>query len=61
MWQIRRQHNRPYIEIFQLESSGFGEILSDDFVDWRLSEQANGKEESTHINGQVNGEATNGA
>ncbi|PGG97867.1 decapping nuclease rai1 [Blastomyces parvus] len=35
LWRIRRQEKSPVIEVFKLEDSGHGGILSQAFVDWR--------------------------
>ncbi|EEH02596.1 HLA class III protein Dom3z [Histoplasma capsulatum G186AR] len=37
LWRIRRQEKSPVIEVFKLEDSGHGGILSQAFVDWRSS------------------------
>jgi len=36
VWRIRRQERSPVIEIFKMEETGYGDILSDEFLDWRL-------------------------
>ena len=36
VWRIRRQERSPVIEIFRMEETGYGDILSDEFLDWRL-------------------------
>ncbi|PGH14419.1 protein rai1 [Helicocarpus griseus UAMH5409] len=35
LWRIRKQEKSPVIEVFKLEESGHGGILSQAFVDWR--------------------------
>ncbi|EAS37270.3 rai1 protein [Coccidioides immitis RS] len=35
MWRIRRVEKAPVIEVFKLEDSGHGGILSDAFIEWR--------------------------
>ncbi|KKZ66047.1 protein rai1 [[Emmonsia] crescens] len=35
LWRIRKQEKSPVIEVFKLEDSGHGGILSQAFVDWR--------------------------
>lgn len=35
VWRIRRRDNSPVIEVFKIEDSGHGDILSSDFVKWR--------------------------
>ncbi|QSS50340.1 HLA class III protein Dom3z [Histoplasma capsulatum var. duboisii H88] len=37
LWRICRQEKSPVIEVFKLEDSGHGGILSQAFVDWRSS------------------------
>lgn len=34
-WRIRRRERSPVIELFKVEESGYGDILSADFVEWR--------------------------
>lgn len=36
VWRIRRQERSPIIEIFKIEDAGHGDILSQEFLDWRL-------------------------
>lgn len=36
VWRIRRQERSSVIEIWKMEETGFGHILSSEFVDWRL-------------------------
>ena len=35
MWCIRRRERSLVIEVFKIEESGYGDILSREFVDWR--------------------------
>lgn len=35
VWRIRRMEKGPVIEVFKLEESGYGDILSREFVEWR--------------------------
>ena len=35
VWRIRRQERSPVIEIFKIEESGHGSILTPDFLEWR--------------------------
>jgi RAT1-interacting protein len=42
VWRVRRQERSSVIEIFKMEESGWGDILSNEFVDWRMSMAANG-------------------
>ncbi|KAG8532040.1 decapping endonuclease targeting mRNA [Bacidia gigantensis] len=39
IWRIRRQERSQVIEVFKLEESGNGDILSRHFVDWRTKAQ----------------------
>lgn len=34
-WRIRKAEKSPVIEVFQVEESGHGDILSSEFTDWR--------------------------
>ena len=64
VWRIRRKERASVIEIFKLEETGHGDILSDEFINWRIKlalneqdlEQKN-TEETTRQgnNGQVDG------
>ena len=40
VWRIRRSEKSPVLEVFKIEESGYGGILSDEFVEWRLHLQA---------------------
>ena len=35
VWRIRRRERSSAIEVFKKEESGYGDILSREFVDWR--------------------------
>ncbi|OJD15326.1 protein rai1 [Emergomyces pasteurianus Ep9510] len=35
LWRIRKQEKSPVIEVFKLEDSGHGGIISQAFIDWR--------------------------
>ncbi|KAJ5675918.1 RAI1-domain-containing protein [Penicillium macrosclerotiorum] len=35
IWRIRKQEKSPVIEVFQIEESGYGDILSPAFTAWR--------------------------
>lgn len=35
VWRIRKAEQSPCIEVFKLEESGHGDILSSEFVRWR--------------------------
>ena len=35
VWRIRRRERSPVIEVFKLEETGYGDILSQGFVNWR--------------------------
>ncbi|WYZ38777.1 hypothetical protein EsH8_III_000691 [Colletotrichum jinshuiense] len=36
VWRIRRKPGAPNIEVFRIEEAGHGEILTDDFINWRI-------------------------
>lgn len=36
VWRIRRKERTPVIEVFKLEETGHGDILSDEFINWRI-------------------------
>lgn len=36
VWRIRRRPQDPHIEVFKVEDTGHGEILSDEFKNWRI-------------------------
>ena len=49
VWRIRKRPNVPVLEVFKVEETGCGDILSQTFVHWRLNElpqmnAANGEE-----------------
>jgi len=46
VWRIRRQERSPNIEIFKVEETGHGDIISDEFINWRikLALNSNGNE-----------------
>ena len=35
VWRIRRRERSQVIEVFKKEESGYGDILSREFVEWR--------------------------
>lgn len=35
VWRIRKKDEVPAIEVFKVEESGCGDILSKEFIDWR--------------------------
>lgn len=37
VWRIRKREKTPVIEVFKMEETGTGSILSDSFVEWRIS------------------------
>lgn len=41
VWRIRRRERSPVIEVFKNEESGYGDILSPEFVEWRNGRDAN--------------------
>lgn len=36
VWRIRRKERSSTIEIFRSEETGHGDILSDEFINWRI-------------------------
>ncbi|CZR59130.1 related to RAI1-nuclear protein that binds to and stabilizes the exoribonuclease Rat1p, require [Phialocephala subalpina] len=44
VWRIRRQERSSTIDIFRVEETGHGEILSDEFIDWRIKLALNSKQ-----------------
>ncbi|RGP77392.1 rai1 [Fusarium longipes] len=36
VWRIKREPQSPTIELFKVEETGHGDILSDDFKNWRI-------------------------
>ncbi|KAH0538741.1 hypothetical protein FGG08_004693 [Glutinoglossum americanum] len=42
IWRIRRREKSPIIEVFRLEESGHGGILTQEFVEWRQKLVSNG-------------------
>jgi len=37
-WRIRKREKVPFLEVFKVEQSGTGDILSKAFLDWRMQE-----------------------
>ena len=40
MWRIRKREKVPKLEVYKLEESGHGDILSEKFVRWRTDESS---------------------
>jgi hypothetical protein len=36
VWRIRRKERSSGIDIFKIEETGHGDILSDEFINWRI-------------------------
>ena len=36
VWRIRRKERSSAIEVFKVEDAGHGDILSDEFINWRI-------------------------
>jgi RAT1-interacting protein len=36
VWRIQRRPQSPTIELFKVEETGHGDILSDEFKNWRI-------------------------
>jgi len=45
VWKIRRGEGSPVIEVFKNEESGYGDILSREFLSWRSGQEFNGAED----------------
>ena len=44
VWRIRRKERSSAIEVFKVEDAGHGEILSDEFINWRIKLALNGQQ-----------------
>jgi RAT1-interacting protein len=44
VWRIRRKERSSTIEIFMVEETGHGDVLSDEFINWRIKLALNTKE-----------------
>jgi len=38
VWRIRKREKIPMLQVFKVEETGYGDILSQSFVDWRLNQ-----------------------
>lgn len=38
VWKIRKREKNPVLEVFKVEETGIGDILSEDFIRWRTLE-----------------------
>ncbi|KAH8768636.1 protein RAI1 [Hyaloscypha sp. PMI_1271] len=47
VWRIRRKEKTSTIEVFQVEETGHGDILSDEFINWRIKLALNRKQPET--------------
>ncbi|GKT77847.1 LOW QUALITY PROTEIN: rai1 protein [Colletotrichum tofieldiae] len=36
VWRIRRRAGEPNIEVFKIDEAGHGELLTDEFINWRI-------------------------
>ncbi|KAJ0299282.1 hypothetical protein COL5a_000641 [Colletotrichum fioriniae] len=36
VWRIRRRAGEPTVEVFKVDEAGHGELLTDDFINWRI-------------------------
>ena len=43
VWRIRRQAGSSAIEVFQVEETGHGSILTEEFVAWRTGGEGGGQ------------------
>jgi len=63
VWRIRKREKVPKLEVYKLEESGHGDILSENFVHWRTCELPLCAEakvqapQSSATNGRLNGAA----
>ncbi|KIW20581.1 hypothetical protein PV08_01156 [Exophiala spinifera] len=48
VWRIRKREKVPVIEVFKVEETGHGDILSSAFVEWRTSGLAAHQSNSSH-------------
>jgi RAT1-interacting protein len=44
VWRIRRKERTSTIEVFKVEETGHGDILSDEFINWRIKLALNRKQ-----------------
>ena len=51
VWRIRKKQNVPKLEVFCVEESGHGDILSDNFVKWRIEGLPKLSDDTTQSNG----------
>ncbi|KAJ9603382.1 decapping endonuclease targeting mRNA [Cladophialophora chaetospira] len=55
VWQIRKREKVPVLEVFKLEESGHGDILSPSFVEWRTHGLEAHKQHLQAVQNQTNG------
>ncbi len=55
VWRIRKRPNIPVLEVFKVEETGHGDILSRSFVEWRLNELPKIKAENSDQGKDSNG------
>lgn len=57
VWRIRKREKVPAIEVFKVEETGHGDILSPAFVEWRTTglavHQSKSSDAANTTNGQV--------
>lgn len=46
VWRIRRLPQAPTIEVFKVKETGHGDILSDEFKNWRIKLALKSQEET---------------
>jgi RAT1-interacting protein len=44
VWRIQRKERSSTIEVFRVEETGHGDVLSDEFINWRIKLALNTKE-----------------
>ena len=53
VWRIRKKQNVPKLEVFCLEESGYGDILTDTFVRWRAEGLPKFSDDTAQPNGAI--------
>ncbi|KAL8972837.1 MAG: hypothetical protein Q9183_000312 [Haloplaca sp. 2 TL-2023] len=49
VWRIRKREKAPVIEVFKVEESGSGDILSREFLEWRCGSNLEGADENGKV------------
>jgi RAT1-interacting protein len=53
VWRIRRKERTSIIEVFKVEETGHGDILSDEFINWRIKLALNQKQPESSAGTEV--------